>query len=110
MKVNIKAKNLKLTPEIKEYVQKKMDMLDKYFGDIQVINADFEVERTTHHHNKGEIYRAEANIEVPGELLRVEKTEKVLFKSIDKVKDHLTRSIRRYKEKRVDKNREKIRE
>ncbi len=109
MKVNIQAKNLKLTPEIKEYVQKKMDMLDKYFGDIQVINADFEVERTTRHHNKGEIYRAEANIEVPGELLRVEKTEKILFKAIDKVKDHLTRSIRRYKQKRIDKNREKIR-
>ncbi len=110
MKVNIQSKNLELTPEIKEYVQKKMDMLDKYFGDVKVINADFEVERTTMRHNKGKIYRAEANIEVPGELLRVEKTEKTLFKAIDKVKDHLTRSIKRYKQKRIDRNREKAKE
>ncbi len=104
MKVNIKAKNLTLTPEIKDYIQKKMDMLDRRFTNIKVINADFEVGLTTRHHNKGEIYRAEVNIEVPGELLRVEKTEKILFKAIDKVKDHLTRSIKRYKEKRMIKN------
>lgn len=102
MQLNIKATNLKLTPEIKDYVQKKMDMLEKYLGDIKVITADFEVAITTHHHNKGEIYMAEANIELPRELLRVEKTEKDIFKAIDKVKDHLRISIKKYKEKRID--------
>ena len=105
MQINIKATNIELTPEIKDYVQEKMDMLEKYLASVQVINADFEVAMTTRHHNKGEIYRAEANLNVPGDLLRVEKTEKDLFKAIDKVKDHLTRSIRRYKEKRIDRNR-----
>jgi len=102
MHINIKATKIDLTPEIKDYVQKKMDMLNKYLGQIQVINVDFEVAMTTAHHNKGMIYRAEVNMELAGELLRVEKTEKNLFKAIDKVKDHLARSIRRYKDKRVD--------
>ncbi len=105
MQINIKATNIELTPEIKDYVQEKMDMLEKYLGNVQVINADFEVAMTTRHHNKGKIFRAEANLNVQGDLLRVEKTEKDLFKAIDKVKDHLTRSIRRYKEKRIDRER-----
>lgn len=103
MRINIKATNIELTPRIKDYVQEKMDMLEKYLGDIKIIQADFEVELTTRHHVKGEIYRAEANIELPHELLRVEKTEKDLFKAIDKVKDHLKISIKKYKEKRIDK-------
>ncbi|MBU4375173.1 ribosome-associated translation inhibitor RaiA [Patescibacteria group bacterium] len=108
MNINIKATNIELTPKIKDYVQEKMDMLEKYLGSVDVINAKFEVELTTLHHNKGEIYRAEANLDVPGSLLRVEKTEKDLFKAIDKVKDHLTRSIKRYKEKRIDKKRKAV--
>lgn len=100
MEVAIKGTKLKLTPQIKSYVQEKMNMLDKFLGRVQVINAEFEVELTTHHHVKGEIYRAEANIEVKGELLRVEKTEKDIFKAIDKVKDHMAMVITKYKSKR----------
>ncbi|PIR58314.1 MAG: ribosomal subunit interface protein [Parcubacteria group bacterium CG10_big_fil_rev_8_21_14_0_10_35_15] len=99
MKINIKSTNLELTEAIRDYVQEKMDMLDKYLGNIDVINCDFEVALTTNHHLKGEIYRAEANIEVPGSLLRIDKTEKNLYKAIDKVKDHLAQMIVKHKEK-----------
>ena len=108
MQINIKATNIELTPKIKDYVQEKMDMLEKYLGRVEVIDAKFEVAMTTRHHNKGEIYRAEANLAVTGDLLRVEKTEKDLYKAIDKVKDHLVRSIKRYKEKKITKNRKGI--
>ena len=102
MKINIKATKMDLTPAIRNYVQEKIDMLEKYLGEIKVMNCDVEVGLTSHHHTKGEIYRAEINLVLPGELLRVEKTEKDLYKAIDKVKDHLARSIRRYKEKKID--------
>jgi putative sigma-54 modulation protein len=105
MQVKIKATKIELTLEIKDYIQEKMDMLEKYLGHIQVLNCDVEVGMSIGSQTSGKIYRAEANLEVPGELLRVEKTEKELFKAIDKVKDHLTRSIRRYKERRIDRNR-----
>lgn len=100
MKVAIKATKILLTPQIKDYVQQKMDMLQKYLGPIKVLNCEVEVGMSVSRHNSGDIYRAEVNLEVPGELLRVEKTEKDLFKAIDKVKDHLVRSVRRYKEKK----------
>ncbi len=105
MQIKIKATKIELTPKIKDYIQEKMNMLEKYLGSIQVLNCDIEVGMSIGNQASGEIYRAEANLEVPGELLRVEKTEKDLYKAIDKVKDHLVRSIRRYKERRMDRNR-----
>lgn len=103
MKVQIKATKIELTEDIKNYVQEKMDMLEKYLGGVQVLNCDFEVALSVGGQQSGKIYRAEANLFVPGNLLRVEKTEKDLFKAIDKVKDHLMRSINRYKQKDIDK-------
>jgi putative sigma-54 modulation protein len=107
MHINIKAKNLELTPAISEYVQTKVDMLEKYLGDLKVINCDFEVEKSVGGQNKGEIFRAEINLDVPRELLRVEKTETDLYKAIDKVKDHVEQMIIDYKEKLRDKKRGK---
>lgn len=100
MQINIKATKIELTPAIKDYVQTKMDMLEKYFGNIQPTDVHFEVELTTSHHHKGDIYRAEVNMSVPGELLRIERTEDDLYKAIDKVKDHMKDVIIKYKEKR----------
>ncbi len=107
MQLNIKATNLELTPKLKEYVEQKMDMLDKYLGKLKVISAHFEVGKITNHHLKGEIYSAEANISLGGDLLRVEKTEKDVFKAIDKVKDHLEMVIKKYKEKKIERKKRK---
>ena len=99
MNIQIKSTKIELTEELKNFIQEKMDMLEKFLGAIPVINCDFEVELTTHHHNKGAIYRAEANLNLPGELLRIEKTEENINKAIEKVKDHLAEAIKKYKDK-----------
>ncbi|MFC1678224.1 HPF/RaiA family ribosome-associated protein [Patescibacteria group bacterium] len=39
MKINIKATKIELTPEIKDYIQLKMNMLEKYLGKIKIINV-----------------------------------------------------------------------
>ena len=107
MKINLKATKLAMTPAIQEYFQNKMDMIEKYLGDIKVINCDAEIEKTVGGQHKGEIFRAEVNLEVPRQLLRVEKIEPDLYKAIDKVKDHLELVIKKYKEKMRDKKRGK---
>lgn len=106
MKIKIKATNLELTDAIRDYVNNKMSMLDKYFGDSRPLLCEFEVSLTTNHHLKGEIFRAEANLSLPGQLLRVTKTEKDLYKAIDKVKDHLAPMIVKYKDKSKNKQRQ----
>jgi len=98
MNINIKATKLELTPAIRDYFQKKMDSLEKYLGDVKVINCDVEIEKTLGGQHKGYIFRAEVNLDLPRRLLRVSKTEKDLYKAIDKVKDHLEAMIKKYKE------------
>jgi len=105
MQINIKATRLELTEAIRNYFQEKMDMVEKYLGDIKVINCQVEIEKTVGGQHKGEIFRAEVNLQVPRQILRVEKTEKDLYKAIDKVKDHLDLIIKKYKEKQLDKQR-----
>jgi len=107
MRLNIKATNLELTPNLRDYVQKKMDALEKYLGKFKVVSAHFEVSRTTKHHLKGEIYCAEANISLGSDLLRVEKTEKDVYKAVDKVRDHLEQVIKKYKDKKIDRKKKK---
>jgi putative sigma-54 modulation protein len=99
MQIQIKATKLELTDAIRDYIQKKCDMLEKYLGDRPVINCHFEVGLAVGGQHSGEIYRAEINLDIPGKLLRVEKTEADLYKAIDKVKDHMEREIVKYKEK-----------
>ena len=106
MNIRIKATRLELTEAIKEYIETKMNTLEKYLGSkVQVINFDFEIEKSVGGQSKGEIFRAEVNMQVPHEMLRVEKTEKDLYKAIDKVRDHLEMMITKYKEKLIDKER-----
>jgi len=105
MNVNIKAKKIKLTEDLKSYIQEKMDMLEKFLGDLPVINCDVEVGMAVGGQHSGKIYRAEVNLEVPGNVLRVEKSEKDILKAIDKVKDHLIRSIKKHKGKMIDRKR-----
>jgi len=107
MKINLKATKIEMTDAIASYAQEKMDMLDKYLGTTQIINCDVELERIIGGQNKGEIFRVEVNLEVPHELLRIEKTEADLYKAIDKVKDHLSEVIVKYREKNRDKSRGK---
>jgi putative sigma-54 modulation protein len=99
MQIQIKATKIELTDAIRDYVQKKVDMLEKYIGDMPVINCHFEVGLAVGGQQSGEIYRAEINLDLNGKLLRVEKTEKDLYKAIDKVKDHMEQEIIKYKEK-----------
>jgi ribosomal subunit interface protein len=40
------------------------------------------------------------NLNLGGDLLRVEKTEEDMYKAIDKVKDHMEQAIIKYKEKK----------
>jgi putative sigma-54 modulation protein len=107
MKINLKATRLELTDAIYDYVQTKIDMLEKYLGDTVVINCDVELEKAVGGQHKGEIFRAEVNLQIPKEILRVEKTEADLYKAIDKVKDHLEEMIISHREKQRDQRRGK---
>lgn len=101
MKMHIKATNFKLTESIKFQVEEKIGTLDKFIPQLEekgVVECRVEVGKTTNHHQKGDVFRAEANVRLPGKILRAEATEKNLTMAIAKVKDEMQRQLKKYKE------------
>lgn len=97
MQINIKTKNITLTDAIKEYVEEKIGPLEKFLQGVEPIIVEVEVGKTSQHHNKGDVFRAEVQIEVPGKLLRAESVKDDLRKAIVEVKDNLQVQIKKYK-------------
>ena len=95
MKTNIKATSISLTPAISEYVEIKVNSLEKFF---QNTNADevlvnVEVARTTRHHKSGDIFRAEIQIKSSGQEYYASADKDDLYAAIDEVKDEIVRSV-----------------
>jgi len=99
---------MELTEAIKDYVEKKILMLEKY--NDKIISADVDVGLNSKHHVKGDVYYAEVNLSVPGRLIRVVKEEADLYKAIDKVKDHLKVELQTIKEKSLRRDKKLLRE
>lgn len=108
---NIKSTNLDLTEAIKSYVEKRLGELDRVLTNLgQPQDARVEIGKVSNHHKKGDIYRFEINLKVPGQLLRAECESDDLYKSIDLGKDELESQIRELKEKLISQKRRASRE
>ncbi|MFB6181847.1 MAG: ribosome hibernation-promoting factor, HPF/YfiA family [Candidatus Magasanikbacteria bacterium] len=108
MVINIQFSNVDSTDALKNYAYDKVDGLQKYFDNIQ--QADVNIGRTTNHHKKGDVYYAEVNLHVPGDMIRVRKETTDLYKAIDKVRDHMTVELKEFKDQLQGVDREEIRE
>jgi putative sigma-54 modulation protein len=114
MNIIIKTKNIEMTPSLREFVEEKIGSLEKYFdllrkeddpALVSAIEADVEVGKTTLHHRKGDICRAEVLLTFHSNKLRAAKSADDLEKAIVEVRDDLQRQITNFKEKMIDKNR-----
>lgn len=97
MQINITGKGIDLTDAIKDYVDKKIGGLEKFYN--QIIRAKITVGLETNRHKQGKFYIAECKLEVPGNDLYASKNEKDLYKAIDKVKDYLDAELKKHKVK-----------
>lgn len=108
MYINIKTTGMEVTDPIKQYVEDKANDLLTYFENIQGVDTIVGME--SHHHNKGKIYYAEFNLQIPGKNINIRKDSEDLYKAIDKVKDHLKVELEKLKGKMNDVDREEIRD
>jgi len=101
MKYNIRGENLEVTGAIRDYVEKKISKLERYF----------ETPPTSEVHVNLSVYNDEQRIEVTipmtDLLLRAEENHNDLYAAIDLVVDKLERQIRKYKTKVNRKSRQK---
>lgn len=109
MNIIIKGTNLELHNDLKEYAEEKIGGLKKFMEDIDLggnrVVARIELAKTTQHHQQGDIYRAEVNLELPRKMLRSVVETDDIYKSIDDVKDELRIMINEYKAEKVDASR-----
>lgn len=102
MKFMIKATNLDLTPSIERFIEEKLGVLERFlkaFESEGEIELRVEIARTTRHHRHGDIYRAEANLRLPHQLLRAEHEDIDVRTAIDHLKPILRIEIDKYKTK-----------
>jgi len=102
----VKGTNLEITKDMSDYLEKKIQMLDKFVDpDDSGASIDVEIEKTTNHHQKGDVYRAEFNFVMRGKGFRSESTVEDIYTAIDEAKDDLAREITEYQNKSRGKKR-----
>lgn len=91
MKIVVLAKNMKLTPSLKEAVEKKLSKLEKFFSPEVEVKATLSVQKGQH--------KIEVTIPFNGVFLRCEEVTEDMYKSIDMIEDKIERQIRKQKTK-----------
>lgn len=93
MKYNIRGENVEVTGAIREYVERKISKLERYFTTPP--SSDVHVNLSVYNDEQ----RIEVTIPMTNLLLRAEEQHADLYAAIDLVVDKLERQIRKYKTK-----------
>ena len=99
MEVSVFTRNMEMTPRLREYVELKVEKLDRYLPGIDGARVDLKVENT-----RSAAHRqvAQLTVRTRGTILRAEERTNDMFASIDAVLDKMYRQMARYKGKRQD--------
>ena len=98
---NVRGENIEVTDAIRDYVEKKVGKLERYFTDVPNATAHVNLKVYTE-----KTATVEVTIPLPYLVLRAEETSPDLYASIDLVVDKLERQIRKFKTKINRKSRE----
>jgi ribosomal subunit interface protein len=99
MHITIKYTKLDSTPAMDVYVREKIGQLSKLLKGLDkkgTVEAHVEIARTTKHHQKGNVFCAECNLELPGRTLRAEHSDWDARRCIDEIKNELQQEIKKY--------------
>ena len=93
MSITVRGKNIDITPALRDYVEKRVSKVTKYFSEVDGINAVLAVEKNQH--------SVEVTVPVNGIILRAHETTGDMYTSIDLVVDKIERQITKYKTKLI---------
>lgn len=103
MRHNIKTTDFSMTPAIKDYIEKRMAHLNKFvnLSDMELPMCYVEIGKTTNHHKKGELFRAEFTVHIGAKSLRAEAQEEDLYAALDEVTEEMTEELKSFKDKKT---------
>ncbi|RDU37594.1 ribosome-associated translation inhibitor RaiA [Neobacillus piezotolerans] len=102
MNYNIRGENIEVTPAIREYVEKKISKLDRYFTETPDSNVNVNLKVY-----QDKTSKVEVTIPMPHLVLRAEESHEDMYAAVDLITDKLERQIRKHKTKVNRKFREK---
>ncbi|MFN2133024.1 MAG: ribosome hibernation-promoting factor, HPF/YfiA family [Anaerolineae bacterium] len=97
MQVIIQGRNVEVTDRLREYVEGKVERLDRYLPTITEARMELSTEQTRSAEDR---QVAQLTLHIKGVLLRSEERSSDMFTSVDNVMDKIRRQIDRYKSKR----------
>jgi putative sigma-54 modulation protein len=96
MELVIKAKNMEVERAAQEYIESKLNRLERHLPDITEVKVELVQEMTK---SAGNRFVAQVTINIHGTLLRGEERASTVYAAIDNVVDVLNRQIERFKDK-----------
>jgi len=95
MKVNVHAVNFTVDKKLVDFVQERMDKLEKYYDRVVSSDVFLKVQKTSEKENKN----VEIKINVPGDDFLVEKQCKSFEEAVEQAAESLERLLVKRKEK-----------
>ncbi|BDU50582.1 ribosome hibernation-promoting factor, HPF/YfiA family [Haliovirga abyssi] len=96
MRIIISGRHLEITDAIRNYAEKKIGGIKKYFENILEIDITLSVE---HSKTEGDKHIADVLLFANGTKIKAVSSDKILYAAIDEVVDVLEVQIKKYKEK-----------
>ena len=98
MQFVVKGKNLQLTDALKEYAEKKLATIDKYFDQVVEVDVTLSV-KDTKDVSKSKVCEVTVWAKAIGNPIHGTAVSEDLYASMDMVVDKIERQIKKYKEK-----------
>ncbi|MEK7658880.1 MAG: ribosome-associated translation inhibitor RaiA [Patescibacteria group bacterium] len=109
MKIIIRTKNIELTKSFKNFIEEKIGSLKKFIDILKkeenkntLAEVFFETQKESKHHNKGQVFRSEAMILLPGKKIVAQSAGDDLLLTVVEIKDKLQQEIKKYKLKKIE--------
>lgn len=90
-----------LTLAISDYVNKKIEAINKFVGLHEEVIVYVEVGKTTNHHKQGDHFKAEFSVLIDGEKFFAGSEKSDLYKALDDAKDELVSRIKNNKKRKT---------
>ena len=97
MRLQVKGKNLEVSPSIREYAERKLEKLNKQLAEPTQVELELSEHRNP---SIADSQIAEATIFTKGPTLRAREATSDMKASIDQLVDKLERQVKRYREMR----------
>jgi len=97
MQINLTGHHVELTTPLHDYVNSKLERLERHFDHVTDIHVVLSVEKLRH--------KAEATLHVSGGTLFADAVQEDMYAAIDSLTDKLDRQVKKHKEKLTDHHR-----